>query len=406
MSRQAEKQILQRLYRAALRGADPAEAVARALRSAEVAEALRGARRVGIFAAGKAAAGMFDAAFRPGRPSLVILPRGFARPRRRPDTLLFAAHPEPDRSSLAAARAAIRFFARFGAGDALLCLISGGTSSLLCLPRRGLTLGIKRRRIRTLARTGAPIEELNRLRSELSQIKGGRLGHRTPARLINLVLSDVPGDRPTLVGSGPTIRGRRRDLTRVVASNRAALEAARREARRGGLRVRLWHRRLGGEAREAGGRFARAARSGRPGVLLAGGETTVSLSSGAGRGGRSLELALGAALVLEATKGVAILAAGSDGRDGSSDAAGAFADGSTAPRARRRGLDPLSALARHESHLFFERLGDLFRPGATGTNVCDFAIAVVRNRETPPARVAGEMIHPKGGRRSRARHRM
>jgi hydroxypyruvate reductase len=132
----------------------------------------------------------------------------------------------------------------------------------------------------------------------------------------------------------------------------------------------------------------------------------VSLSSGAGRGGRSLELALGAALVLEATKGVAVLAAGSDGRDGSSDAAGAFADGSTAPRARRRGLDPLSALARHESHLFFERLGDLFRPGATGTNVCDFAIAVVRNRKTPPARVAGEMIHPKGGRRSRARHRM
>ncbi len=145
-----------------------------------------------------------------------------------------------------------------------------------------------------------------------------------------------------------------------------------------GLAPRAAIRRLSGEAKEAGARFARAARNLRPGeVLLAGGETTVRLGRGRlGRGGRSLEFALGAAGGLEGCIGVRILAAGSDGRDGSSSAAGAFADGTTLSRARSRGLDPRFTLARHDTQAFFSRLRDLFVTGPTGGNVADWAFAV------------------------------
>src|SRR5262249_14846879 len=163
--------------------------------------------------------------------------------------------------------------------DVILCLVSGGTSSLLCLPRPGLSLADKRRAVRELARSGASILSLNRRRTSLSAIKGGRLGESTRARLVTLVLSDVPGDRPGAVGSGPTVRGRRGDLVRVVASNRCGLDAAEKEARTLGFAVRRVRRRLSGEARAAGARLARQARGLRPGtVLLAGGETVVTLS--------------------------------------------------------------------------------------------------------------------------------
>src|SRR6185436_12959115 len=140
------------------------------------------------------------------------------------------------------------------------------------------TLAQKRSAVRELARSGASIAAVNRLRTKLSAIKGGRLGRSTAARLITLVLSDVPGDRASLVGSGPTVRGRRRDLVRVVGSNRSGLEAAAREARRIGLKPVLAPRRIAGEAARAGRRLARRAATLRPGsVLLAGGETTVAL---------------------------------------------------------------------------------------------------------------------------------
>jgi glycerate-2-kinase len=226
-------------------------------------------------------------------------------------------------------------------------------------------------------RSGASIVEINRLRASLSAIKGGRLGRRTSARLVTLVLSDVPGDRPALVGSGPTVRGRRGDATLVVGSNRLGLLAAAREARGLGLRPRFSRGLLSGEASEAGRRFARAASRLAPGqVLLAGGETTVRLARRHGRGGRNLEFALGAALALEGRSGITVLAAGSDGIDGSSKAAGALADGQTLARARRRGLDALRALARHDTEDFFARLGDLVVTGPTGTNVTDWAIAI------------------------------
>ncbi len=381
MTHRKARRTLESLYRTALDAADPEKAVERALASPSLRAALAPARRIGVFAVGKAAAGMARAALRRtgSGDALVVLPAGHpARglPRR---AVVFAAHPEPDASSTRAARRALRFFRRFGARDVVVCLVSGGASSLLALPRPGVSLSEKRRAVRELARSGAGIAELNRLRSALSAVKGGRLGRATKARLVTLVLSDVPGDRAALVGSGPTVRGRRGDVVRVVGSNRSGLDAAAKEGRRLGFAVERMNRRLAGEARAAGARLARRVRGANPGtLLLAGGETTVDLSEArpGGRGGRCLELALSAARELAGDRSVRLLAAGSDGRDGSSDAAGAFADGSTLARARRRGIDPVGALDRHDTHTLFASLGDLFETGPTGTNVGDWVFLI------------------------------
>jgi len=372
------RRTLRRLFRACLEGVDPRKAVARELSRPRLAGVLGGARRVGVFACGKAASAMVQgvpARFR--RNALVVLPRGYPAGGLSSLEVLFSSHPEPDASSVRATRRAIDYFADFGPRDVILCLISGGTSSLLTLPRSGITLEAKRRAVRRLMRSGASIVEINRLRASLSAVKEGRLGRRTSARLVTLVLSDVPGDRPALVGSGPTVRGRRGDATVVVGSNRRGLEAAARQARDLGLRPRFFPRRLAGEASEAGKRFARTASRLAPGqVLLSGGETTVRLARSHGRGGRNLEFALGAALALDGEIGITVVAAGSDGIDGSSRAAGALADGQTLLRARRRGLDARRALARHDTEPFFEQLGDLLVTGPTGTNVSDWAMAV------------------------------
>ncbi len=370
------RRLLRRLYDAALAGAEPEAAVARALAEPAVARALSGAGSVGVFAAGKAAAGMARGAGRLSCRRLVVLPRGHAAAGIPKRDVVFAAHPEPDASSLRAARAALRFFGTFGEGDVILCLVSGGASSLVCLPRKGLTLAAKRRAVSALAESGASILALNRLRTSLSAVKGGRLGRATRARLVTLVLSDVPGDRAAAVGSGPTVRGRRGDIVRVVGSNRDGLDAAEREARRLGWRVRRGSGRLSGPARAAGERVARAmAALPLRTVLLSGGETVVRLDQARGRGGRSLELALGAAGTGDGGDWD-LLAAGSDGLDGTSTAAGAFADGGTLARARRLGLDAGDALRRHDTHRFFARLGDLLVTGPTGTNVGDWVFAV------------------------------
>lgn len=370
--------ILRVLYRAALAAVDPQRAVAEAISRRDVKRSLSRARRVGVFAAGKAAAGMFEAAWQPGREGLVVLPTGFPAPRSRAGVSVFyAAHPTPDVSSVRAARAALAFFSGFCTDDVILCLVSGGSSSLLCLPRPGITLAQKVRAVSRLVEAGAPITEVNRLRTSLSAIKGGQLGRATSARLVTLVVSDVPGDRPSFVGSGPTVRGRAGDLTRVVASNRIGLEGAARAARRLGLVPRIRRRRLEGEARAVGDRLGRAvARLASCEVLLAGGETTVTLGRTHGTGGRSLEVALAAALSMKNHPGCGLLAAGSDGRDGSSKAAGAIADGRTIRRAQALGLDPLRALASHDTEPFFSRVGGLVVTGPTGTNVADWAFGV------------------------------
>jgi hydroxypyruvate reductase len=311
--------------------------------------------------------------------ALGVLPEGYPPPPGEGIEILFASHPWPDRRSVAAARRALAFFRRFEKPDVILCLISGGASSLLCLPRAGLTLAGKRAAIRKMMSAGASIVEINRARKRLSAIKGGQLGRATQARLVTLVLSDVPGDDPEVVGSGPTVRRRTGDITVVVGSNRSGLAAAAVEATGRGAIVRLKAQRLDGEASETGRRFAREALRVPPGgTLLAGGETTVRLSRRPGVGGRNLEFALGAARVLEGSDDVAILAAGSDGIDGSSLAAGAVVDGTSIRRARMAGLDPEAALAGHDTEPFFETLGDLVVPGPTGTNVGDWAFAVRR----------------------------
>jgi glycerate 2-kinase len=376
MASASDRRVLRRLFRAALAGVDPAAAVRRALSLSAVAAALEGALRVGVFAAGKAAAAMLAGASGVPGARLAVVPRGGRRPGGAVPTIE-AAHPEPDASSVRAARRALAFFESFAPGEVVLCLISGGTSSLLCLPRPGLSLEAKRRAVARLNRRGAPIAELNRLRTSLSEVKGGRLGRATKARLVTLVLSDVPGDRPSLVGSGPTVRRRRGDVTLTVGWNALGVKAAAGQAASLGLTPRIAGRRLAGEAREAGARFARAAmRLPRGAALLAGGETTVALGRRRGRGGRALEFALGAARVLEGRRGVTVLAAGSDGRDGTSRGAGAFADGATLARARRAELDFRAALARHDTEPFFAKLGDLFVTGPTGVNVADWAFAV------------------------------
>jgi len=365
------------LYRAALEGVEPERRVAEALSGGNVAHAIAAAREVGAFAVGKAAAGMLRGARGRYRRGLAVLPRGSERLRAPGVEAILSSHPEPDGSSVAAARRALAFFRSFGEEDLLLCLVSGGASSLLALPRPGVTLDEKRRAVARLARSGASILEINRLRTSLSAVKGGALGRATEARLVTLVISDVPGDRPALVGSGPTIRARRGDVVRVIGTNAMGLQSAAREARRLGLSPRIAPRRLSGEAREAGARLARRARRLSPGeVLLAGGETTVALPPRHGRGGRNLELALGAARQMEGEKGLVLLAAGSDGLDGSSRATGAFADGQTIARARRRGLDFEEALRRHDTERFFERLSDLLVTGPTGTNVADWVFAL------------------------------
>jgi glycerate 2-kinase len=367
---------LRELYESALAGVDPQRAVKRALRRPALARAVQSARRLGLFAVGKAAAGMLEGAPE-ADAALAILPKGYPPPVRARVELLFAAHPAPDLSSVRAARRSLAFFRSFSDRDVVLCLVSGGASSLLCLPRPGITLAKKRAAVSRAMASGASIVEINRLRKRLSAVKGGKLGRATLARLVTLVISDVPGNDPAIVGSGPTVRGRRGDLVSVVASNRTGLDAAARLARARGRRAHIVTRRLEGEARQAGLRFGLAARRLEPGAaLLAGGETTVTLSWRPGKGGRNLELALAAAIELDGREGIGLLAAGSDGIDGSSRAAGAFADGATLERARRRGLDPEEALRHHDTERFFADLRDLLVTGPTGTNVCDWVFAL------------------------------
>ena len=363
---------LRALWRSALDAVDPEPLVARWLSSRRL-----DGRRRGLFACGKAAAAMargarllsFDAI-------LVVAPAGTEVAGIAAGVVHFASHPEPDRSSLAAARAALAFFRTFGARDSILALVSGGASSLLSLPRTGVTLSEKRARIRRAMRDGWPIERLNRLRISLSGVKGGRLAEATDATVTTLVLSDMPGADYRLVGSGPTISpAKPRDRAVLLADNRTGVTCAAARARRTAGRVRILRDPIAGEARAAGAAFARAlgvfARGG-GGFLLAGGETTVAIRGRAGRGGRNQELALAAAIEIAGDERLSILSAGSDGVDGNSNAAGAFVDGSTIARGRNSGIDAEECLDRHDAGRYFERVGGALGGVPTGTNVADW----------------------------------
>jgi hydroxypyruvate reductase len=340
-------------------------------------------------------------------------------------------HPIPNAEGVEGAQALRRLVSPLGEEDLLLCLISGGGSALMTLPPGGVALEEVQATTRALLRAGATIGELNGVRKHLDQLKGGRLARvAAPARVIALVLSDVVGDPIDVIASGPVAPDpttfadsvevfKRRDVwtelpaavrrhfkrgvsgdeaespeasdpcfarveTHILGNNRRAADAALAAARDRGYRTLLLTTTLEGEAREAGGFLAAMAREVResgqplvsPACLLAAGETTVNVR-GSGRGGRNQEVALGAALALDGLEGVLVVGFGTDGIDGPTDAAGAFATGTTLDRARTCSLDAVQSLAENDSYTFFEALDDLIITGATGTNVMDLALVLV-----------------------------
>ncbi len=342
-----------------------------------------------------------------------------------------AGHPIPDGAGMEAARRIMALARGAGEGDLILCLISGGGSALLPLPAGGITLDEKMAATELLLRCGAGILELNALRKHISAIKGGQLARAAyPARVVNLIVSDVIGDPLEAIASGPTVPDtttfedclamvRRRDLAAalpravmkrleagargevdetpkpgdpvfgrvrscIIASSAVALRAAEQRAVQLGYNARVVSDTLEGEAREVAAELVQLAKDvaagregpARPACLLAGGETTVTVR-GKGKGGRNQELVLAAALKLEGTAGVVLLGAGTDGTDGPTDAAGAFADGETAGRARALGIDGRALLEENDSYRFFHVLGDLHLTGPTGTNVMDITVFLV-----------------------------
>jgi hydroxypyruvate reductase len=349
-----------------------------------------------VLAIGKAAVPMAISVEKrwPGRLSgLAVAPRGSAGGLERID-FLAAAHPVPDSSSVAAAERLMGLARDASEGDLVLVLLSGGASSLACLPGDGLTLGEKQGLTRALLRSGATIGEVNCVRRHLSLFKGGRLALAVPpARLVTLAISDVVGDSPRDIGSGPTVADpstvaeARAVLARhgiaapelgwsetakqvpgrwsLVASGSTALKAAEAEALRLGYKVRLLE--CEGEAREVGRDHAGLALASEPGTaIISGGELTVTVR-GPGRGGPNQEYALAAALALAGRPGAIGLAADTDGIDGTGEAAGAFFDGNGAPGGE-------AALAANDSGRWFAERRALFVTGPTGTNVSDLRI--------------------------------
>jgi glycerate-2-kinase len=426
---------LEAIFRAGLRAVDPAAALRRAVRWHDGAlsiagEALPAGARLRVVAAGKAAAAMagaFEEVAGEAEPTGVVVARDPAAAPSARLTLLEAGHPLPDARSEAAGHAALAV-AEAAAPDAtLVVLLSGGASALLTAPLPGLSLAELRETTALLLASGAEIGELNCVRKHLAAVAGGRLAAATRARrVLVLALSDVLGDDLATIGSGPCapdptryrdaldVLTRRGIVSRVppavrthlvegaagrrpespkpgeplfarvrhvlLATNRDALAAAGHEGRARGLEAYQVSDRLRGEARSLGARLAALARAARPArgarLLLAGGEPTVTVRGG-GRGGRAQELALAAALGVAGESGIALLAAGTDGSDGPTDAAGAFADGGSVARGAARGADARACLDANDAYGFFAREGGVFVTGPTGTNVMDLVLVRV-----------------------------
>ncbi len=421
---------LEAIFRSALAAVDAAALVRAAIAPAADGLCIADARvpagaRLRVLAVGKAAvpmaAALEEQAGERIAAGLAVAPGGEDGQLRRV-ALCRGAHPVPDASSQHAAVEAAALVDSAGPADWLVVLLSGGASSLLAAPAPGLSQDDLARTTALLLAAGCDIDGLNAVRKHLSSVSGGRLACRTAARVEVLALSDVPGDRLDVIGSGPFApdptsyadalavlarhalcervpepvrahleagaRGEREEtpkpgdarLARVrhtlLASNRTAVEAARVAAEERGLQARCACAALSGEARRVGrclGALARAVRAPAPLCLVAGGETVVQVRGG-GRGGRNQELALAAALELDGRRDAALLAAGTDGRDGPTDAAGAFVDGGSVARGRARGVDAAAALAANDSHGFFRAEGGLFETGPTGTNVMDLVL--------------------------------
>ena len=395
--------------------------------------------RTVVVGAGKAAAAMARAVEREWRarghapPSGLVVTRYGHRADCRHVEVIEAAHPVPDAAGRDAAERILGLADGLGPEDLLLCLVSGGGSALLAAPAPGVGLDEKQAVNRALLASGANITEMNTVRKHLSRIKGGRLAAAAhPARCHAVLVSDVPGDDPATIASGPTVAdpttladarevagryrvplpasveawwaaGREgaespkpgdprlaRSTVEVVANAQRALEAAARTAREAGYEPLILGDAIEGEAREAALVHAGIARQvhrwGQPArppcVLLSGGETTVTVRGG-GRGGRNAEFALALAAALDDLPGVFALAADTDGIDGTESNAGALCRPGLVAEARARGLDPRAALADNDGYGFFAALGALVETGPTLTNVNDFRAIAVAPRPAP-----------------------
>jgi hydroxypyruvate reductase len=412
--------LLQAMFEAAIAAAQPDICIPPHLPAAP-----RG--RLVVIGAGKASAAMARAVERsyPGKlEGLVVTRYGYAVPCERIE-IVEAAHPVPDAAGEQAAARMLDLVGGLTADDTVLCLISGGGSSLLPLPLPGITLADKQAVNRALLASGASIGEMNCVRRHLSGIKGGRLAAAChPAHVLTLLISDVPGDEPFDIASGPTVADpstcadaldivRRYRIAlppnvqrllqsgagesvkpgdprlaghevRFVATPQMALEAAARVAEEAGIAVHILGDSLEGEARDVGkvmaGIALQVARRGQPFaapcVLLSGGETTVTVR-GDGRGGRNVEFLLAAAIALRGEDGVYGLAGDTDGVDGQEEIAGAYFSPSTLARAFDKEIRPMQSLDRNDGHGFFQALGDSIVTGPTLTNVNDFRAILI-----------------------------
>jgi len=388
-----------------------------------------------VVGAGKAAATMaraFESRWPAPLEGVVVTRHGHAVRCERIE-VIEAAHPVPDDASVDAARRIVRCVAGLHADDLVVALVSGGGSSLLALPLPGVTLADKQQLNRALLASGATIGEINCIRRHLSSIKGGRLAAAChPARVVTLAISDVPGDQPIDIASGPTVadpttvadalellRKYRieppatirealesaaaesvkpgdprlaRNEYRLIATAQKALEAAAGVAREHGITPLILSDRIEGEARDVGKALAaiglQVAAHGQPAsppcVLLSGGETTVTVR-GAGRGGRNVEFLLALALALQGHPSVHALAADTDGVDGTEEVAGAIVTPDTLERAIARGRRPALDLEHNDAHAIFATLRDQVITGPTRTNVNDFRAILVTGSEPPRA---------------------
>jgi hydroxypyruvate reductase len=415
------RRFLEALFTSAVAAADPEKVIA-----ANLPAQPKG--RTVVIGAGKGAAQMAAAFERHwnGPLSGVIVTRyGYAAPCEKIE-VLEASHPLPDENGLLAAKRLLAEVGGLTEDDLVVALVCGGGSALLPSPPPGLTLEDEIAVNRALLASGAPISAMNAVRKHVSMIKGGRLAAAAyPAKVVSLIVSDIPGDDPALVASGPTLADAStredaltlierysldlpakvmawinspdsaapspddprfaRNEVRLIASASVSLEAAAAEARAAGIDAIILSDAIEGEARDVGGVHAAIARevAGRgrpftkPVVVLSGGETTVTIR-GKGKGGRNSEFLLALALGIDGAKGVSALAADTDGIDGSEDNAGAFADDTTIARLVSQRLDAAAFLQKNDSWSAFDALGDLFKPGPTGTNVNDFRAILVQ----------------------------
>lgn len=416
-----DRDFLKALFAAAVKAADPLTGIRKHLPAPPVNG------RTVVIGAGKGAAQMaaaLESVWDGPLTGVVVTRYGYGCETNSIE-ILEASHPVPDAAGLAGAKRLVDTIAGLSEDDLVIALICGGGSALLPAPPEGLTLEDEITLNEMLLASGAPISAMNVVRKHLSTIKGGRLAAATKARVVSLIVSDIPGDNPAFVASGPTIPDAttRQDALDIVAQYRlnlpaamiahlhspaadapkpddpafarhehfiiasasVSLEAAAEVARAHGVTPYILSDSIEGEARDVALVHAAMAREvalrdrpfARPAVLLSGGETTVTLRGKGGKGGRNGEFALALALAIDGDP-ITALAADTDGIDGSETNAGAFVDGSTARRLRAAGLDGRKLLDGNDSFSGFSAIGDIFETGPTGTNVNDFRAILIR----------------------------